>query len=130
MESINIKERIDIGGRDVPLWYDMAAMERGVDVFGSVDELHAAMEHQEGRNAISDMIRMIVTLGNNGLEMENKKPDLDEKIVKHHLKMMRMGEYASAVNKALAEGYRREISDAQQDGPRDAYLEEDEGKNA
>lgn len=119
-------QSIEIGGRKIPLLYDMGAMEQGYAEFGSMEAFQAALNHKEGRNMVGDLIRLLVVLGNNGLDAEGATADLDARWVRHHMEMRKTRDYSRAVNMAVAEGVRREIRDEPKPGEAvDGYLEDE-----
>lgn len=117
-----------IGGKEYKLLFDMAAMELGIDVFGSMDEFHAAIEQREGRNLLRDTIDLVVTLGNNALEADGKAQELTHSMVAHSIGFRQLESIFGEVKKAVADGYAREMDDGSEQKPVDLFAPEDEKK--
>lgn len=117
-------QTISIGGKEIKLLFDTGAMELGIDAFGSMEELQSAMRHEKKRNALADVIKLIVVLGNNALDAEGKDMTLTVRWVRHKIDLNDFTVILKAINDAIMESYKREMVNGK-DEPVDGYLEED-----
>lgn len=129
MASITLK------GREIPLLYTTLEMKR---IQEEIAPLAKAIELVTGRNPddkddqskfggaehIGALGKMIMIMGNAGLEEAGQDPDLTEKKVLRALKPYEIIDMINACMDAMGEGMASEIPEKEEEGPVDVTLEE------
>ena len=134
MVTINLK------GREIPLLYttwEMKEIQETIAPIGDAVNLLLGKLKIDGKNQYSKFgsaehleatAKMVVILGNAGLEEAGNNPDLTEKKVLRAIKPDEIGIAVNAVLDAMAEGMKSEIPEKKKTGPVDVVLEEIEKK--
>ena len=126
---------IILKGREIPLeytTYEMKLIQEAIGPLGVAIKLATGRNPEDekdmgqfgGAAHLDALAKLIVILGNAGLESAGKEPDLTEKAV---LKGIRPDEIYLAVNvcmDAMTEGMKSEIPEEKKEGPVDVTLEE------
>ncbi len=120
-----ITQRIIINEREIPLLFDLAALAEITDQIGEMSDFG---EMFKGHKRVKNTIKLIVILGNEGLEVSGQKPDLTEKFVGRHLHPSELMTAQMACINAVTDGMRVETKQ-DEDKPRDLTLEEIEKKS-
>lgn len=127
MESRKEKEpRIRIGGRELRLRLNMAALEDIEAQYGTLGGLIDAMAN--GERALEAMYDALAILANGEMQAQGKDPDVTAAWIRCRMRPGQLGAAQAAIQAAIAEGMRMEEGDADEDGPVDVVLEEIEAK--
>lgn len=121
---IKSTQKIIVEEREIPLLYTLGAMAEIVDQMG---ELRDFSKIFDGPKRVKNAIKLIVILGNAGLEAAGKPADLTEAWIGRALHPTKLNEAQIACMAAIADGMKVETKQAD-DGPRDLTLEELEKK--
>ena len=139
---------IKIGGRNIPLFYSTyetieiqreigcTAFQLNDNVFGMelIDEEKDAKLENVRLNVAKDpdkterLGKLIRILGNAGLEESGQEPDLTDKWVLRNMKPMMIMAFALAAMAEITEGNKAELPPAEDQGPVDEVLEEQNAK--
>lgn len=114
---------IKIGGRDIPLLFNMPQYEALEEAVGILSDTPALF--LKGRNRIKNIAIAIRVMGNGGLEAAGEKPDLTDEWVLKNMRPAWLRTYQIAVLAAITAGMHMEI---QEEKERDLVLEEIERK--
>jgi len=126
---------ITLKGREIPLLYttyEMKLIQEQIAPLGKAIALVTGRNPDDdqdtsrfgGAEQLDGLAKLIVILGNAGLEDAGEEPDLTEKKV---LRAMKPAEFTTALNAcmdAMAEGMKSEIPEKEETGPVDVTLEE------
>ena len=126
---------IKLKGREIPLLYTTEEMLTIQEEIGPVHETitKASGANQEDskdtslygtKEHLKTLAKLIVILGNAGLEESDQEGDLTEKKVLRGIKPDEIYLAVSACMQCLAEGMNSEIPEKKQEGPVDVTLEE------
>ena len=133
MSSITLK------GREIPLLYtvyEMKAIQEQICPLGEL-QYTAFGRNKEDKNDtskfgepkhLSALAKLVMILGNAGLEEAGEAPDLTEKKILRMMKIEDIATAGSACIDAMNEGMESEIPAKKQEGPVDVTLEEIEKK--
>ena len=138
-------EEIKIGGRDIPLYYstyEMIAIQKEIGctayelrekVFGIVqddeeDPMSIRMECITDPEKTEKFGKLLAILGNAGLEEKGKKGDLTGKWILRNIKPPMISIYALAAMGVITDGNSVETPHAEEQGPVDEILEEQNAK--
>lgn len=121
---IKITQKITIEEREIPLLFSLGAMAEIVDQMGELSDFSQIFN---GKKRVKNAIKLIVILGNAGLEAAGKPADLTDAWVGRALHPSKLNEAQIACMAAIADGMKVETKQAE-DGPRDLTLEELEKK--
>ena len=131
---------INLKGREIPLLYttwEMKEIQEKIAPIGEAinmmlgkdngdkEKQHSKFGSAEHLNATA---KMVMILGNAGLEEAGNNPDLTEKKVLRAIKPGEIGDIVNACLDAMAQGMASEIPEKKQDGPVDVVLKEMEKK--
>lgn len=136
---------IKIGGREIPLFYSTFEMiaiqeEIGCTAFQLRDEVFGIVQEDEDdpmsirMEVVTDPVKtkklgtLLRIMGNAGLEEDGKEGDLTDKWILRHMKPSLIMAYAIAAMAVITDGNKAEAPAAENDGPRDALLEEEQAK--
>lgn len=114
---------IKIGGRDIPLLFEMpqyAELEEAVGILSDTPALFL-----KGKSRIKNIAVALRVLGNGGLAAKGEKPDLTDEWVLKNMCPGQLRTYQIAVLAAITDGMRMET---QEEKERDLVLEELERK--
>ena len=119
--------RVAIGGKEFPLWYDMAAQLDAEEQLGlDFTDMQDVLNKKKGNTRA--VIRILAILGNRGLIREGREPFLDEKWLTEHIVPASMRAYKIAALAAITSGWFMETDNGSEE-ERDIGLEEIRKKN-
>lgn len=119
---------ITINGKSYKLRFDLYAMEQIEEEFGSLKEAFDLF--RAGRKQAKMVRKLFQIMANSALSYEGKPEAVTDDELRH-LPIGRINEIAEAVNAAIADGMKTEMSGGGEadDEEHDAYLEEVEKKS-
>ena len=119
---------ITLKGREIPLLYttyEMKLIQERIAPLGQAIAIVTGRNPEDAEaEQLDGLAKLIVILGNAGLEDAGEEPDLTEKKV---LRAMKPAEFTGILNAcmdAMAEGMKSEIPEKEETGPVDVTLEE------
>ena len=136
---------INIGGRDIPLYYsayEMTAIQEeiGCTAYQLRDEVFGIRlaDEDDPKSVVFDVATdakktkklgtLIRILGNAGLEERGEAPDLTDKWVLRNIKSGMVLVYAVVLFNVIMEGNRMEAGEKEESGPVDVLVEEANAK--
>ena len=126
-EQRRIKDvHVKIGGRNIRLKYDMRVQmavedEMGIDFYELQDRLN------KGKRVTKDVIRAIRIMGNEGLRLDGKEPDLTDEWLADHMEPAQTINYKVGALGAMVAGWFMETEDSEEE--QDEVLNEIRKKN-
>ena len=130
---------ITLKGREIPLLYTVWEMKQVQEEICPLGELSYAAfgRNKEDKNDTSKygspehlnaLAKLVKILGNAGLEEAGEAPDLTEKWILRNMKPPMITTYAIIALTVIVDGNQTETASAQENGPVDEGLEEQQAK--
>ena len=111
-----------VAGRELEMFFDLQAWLDAEETFGSLDEMYKRME--DNKCPMKTSLMLAVVTANAGERKNGRAPDLTLEWMTGHMTPKQARTANTLAKMAVAEGLKRETTEAEDDEPVDVVAEE------